>query len=219
MRNTALALPILLACALAPAPLTALDSAASLAALDSAPGYSASQLWQAIGLEDVAALQAALAAGADPNTRDQLTLMTPLMTAERHSIASTLLAAGSDPRAVDRAGLSILHHAVQFDDASAIVPLLLAHGAEIDPVSRDASAVTPLFIAVEALLAEPSCTRRQAVVAGLVARGADVDARNARGETPLMLATLHPAPAVRRLLLGMRDTGRVEDGRRMAATR
>ena len=75
-------------------------------------------------------IAALLAAGADPNTKDDNDF-TPLHDASNAEITRLLLAAGADPHAKDCFGCTPLHYARD----EAMVQTLIAGGA--DPQSRD----------------------------------------------------------------------------------
>lgn len=97
---------------------------------------------------DSSALEAALAAGADPEQRDD-NGEPPLMgavRADRAGAVKALLAAGADPDRPNRLGESSLHLAVT--GAGPVLKMLLAAGA--NPNARDAGGVTPLMLAAAA---------------------------------------------------------------------
>ncbi|MHC4592876.1 MAG: ankyrin repeat domain-containing protein, partial [Planctomycetota bacterium] len=118
-----------------------------------------------------------LQAGADPNVQSRSgarPLRTALLTCGPNLIRS-LLAAGADPNAGDEYGCTPLHVAaldgVRIDAAEA----LLAAGA--NPDAQDHNGEAPLHFAVRA--ANEKAARL------LIASGADVDLKNAKGKTAL----------------------------------
>jgi thioredoxin-related protein len=97
---------------------------------------------------DSTALEAALAAGANPEQRSDKG-EPPLMSAvkaERTDAVKALLAAGADPDNTNRMGESSLHLAVRGD--SDILKSLISAGANTN--ARDAGGVTPLMLAAAA---------------------------------------------------------------------
>jgi hypothetical protein len=96
------------------------------------------------------ALERMLAAGADPDARRGMMRTTALMMAAYHGkvpAIRVLFAAGADPNAVDWAGNTALHEAVQYKAKSRrrVVQALLAGGA--DPTSRNQHGETAADIA------------------------------------------------------------------------
>lgn len=105
------------------------------------------ELLAALRLGSVEGVQAALAAGADPDARDP-SGWTPLMLAVAQrdlSIMEVLLAAGADIEAVDEGGRTALIEAA-FGGSPPVVRLLLEAGA--DPDVRDAFGRTARSLAV-----------------------------------------------------------------------
>lgn len=115
-----------------------------------------------------------------------------------------LLKAGADIHAADKNGVTALHHAVRFRSPMA-VKTLIEHGANVNQVCRK-SGSTPLHRAVISTGA-PGTAGKQAeacaIIALLLAAGADPSIRNKRGKTPadyateeiLVLFTAAPTPA------------------------
>ena len=79
-------------------------------------------LWTAIDRNDLAALQAALVAGADPSRPDAngRTALMAAASAGHARIVAALLAAGANPHAVDREGSSALQYARRIADPDSI---------------------------------------------------------------------------------------------------
>ena len=107
--------------------------------------------------------------------------------AYQEQMASELIARGGDVRAKNRRGAEPIHYAADGvpggpawnpDAQAATIACLIAAGA--DPNVNDKSGVAPLHRAVR--------SRCAAAVKVLLESGADVDAANGRGSTPLLLA-------------------------------
>ena len=107
--------------------------------------------------------------------------------AYQEQMASELIARGGDVRAKNRRGAEPIHYAADGvpggpawnpDAQAATIACLIAAGA--DPNVNDKSGVAPLHRAVRS-----GCA---AAVKVLLESGADVDAANGRGSTPLLLA-------------------------------
>jgi ankyrin repeat protein len=148
--------------------------------------------------------------GADVNEADS-TGFTPLMGAARAddtSIARVLIEKGADAAAV-AAGVgqsSTALMAAAYNGNAELVRLLLAHGAKLDPVSRDYTEVVKngrvAFGRVTALHMGTASGNAE-VVKLLLDAGAAVDPQDIRGMTPLMwaLSNDHPNALIVRLLL------------------
>jgi ankyrin repeat protein len=161
---------------------------------------------------DSATVKQLLSAGANPNEKGSSSF-TPLMMAvlkQNKEIIGMLLRAGADTNAGDKVGTTALMMAVHSRDTE-IVRLLLDKGADVavkepyygrtalhvaaqvadadmmrmllatsgNPDIRDSDDSTPLMIAASINIE---------VVKVLIEKGADVNARNKHGGTPLMMA-------------------------------
>lgn len=141
--------------------------------------------------DDPAAMQAALAKGADPNAAqpDGMTALAFAALRCNAEAARLLLQKKADPNLANVYGVTPLALAVE-NGATDVVTLLLANGA--DPNRARESGETPLMTA--------SRLGNVEVMKLLLAKDADVNAREKRfGQTALMWAVSHPA-AVRVLL-------------------
>jgi len=147
-----------------------------------------------------------LDAGMDANSRGE-TQETALMEAagSGHDAALlVLLKRGADLTLIDSEGYTALHRAAKAVTTSRCVQVLLHYGA--DPNVRSFGGNTPL---TEAIPVWPMISRAQAhllstsldIQALLLDRGADVNAANNRGFTPLMQAAIGGHPQVVRLPL------------------
>jgi|EndMetStandDraft_9_1072997.scaffolds.fasta_scaffold07204_2 ankyrin repeat protein len=172
-------------------------------------------LWAALAFEDTEQLRQLLKRGANPNKPEELSLMTPLMAAETLSVAWTLLEAGADPRARDRTGKTVLHHAAKMREATSIVPLLVRAGADVNARTDDADRDTPIFCAVENYMESPDKYAAGLTVRTLVHSGADINAADANGATVLAIAASHNQPGLIKLLveLGADPNKRLSNGR------
>lgn len=132
--------------------------------------------------------------GAEVNERDGL-LVTPLMWAiigGRKELVASLLAAGADPNAADGTGVPCLALAVR-NGRPDIVELLCAAGAK--PDARGPEDRTALMDAVANRGTTP------ALVATLLQAGADVNATDRRGLTPLLHVVPTGSPEIATYLL------------------
>ncbi len=154
-------------------------------------------------------VKALLAAGADPNPRDD-DGQTPLHRTGNPATIEALIAAGAEVDALNRWGTTPLFYAM--NDPSA-ANALLAAGADPNQRWRGGTGMTPLHQVasrreapepVKGLAQYSSVLPRDtalALVEALVAAGAEVDARDEQGKTPLMRAQEYKDTAVATALL------------------
>ena len=107
----------------------------------------------------------------------------------------SLLAAGTDPNILNNAGSSALYYAAKRGDIN-IVDYLLTHGAKINP--RNNYQCTPLnYMFTEPSVRPPDLT----CLERLITAGAEIDAQDYQGATPVMYAAQYGLTAVMKLLL------------------
>lgn len=158
-------------------------------------------LWAALAFEDTDNLTKLLQQGADPNKRDELSQMTPLMAAETLPVAKILIEAGADPNLRDRAGRTALHHAAKMREGATIIELLVRMGADVNARADDSAQCTPLLSAIQNYLEVQDRQEAALIIRVLVHLGADVNITDARGNTPLVVAAANNQPELIRLLL------------------
>lgn len=195
------------------------------------------RMWEAINGNDVAALRAAAAEGADvnaPNDEGRVPLYRALVlqrqplveallelgadaNAKDHngdplliialSIASTdgalaLLRAGADASARDTIGKTVLYYAVK-EQQPDLVAALIAAGADVNApsdASDDNDPALPLFVAIG--------IGDLGIAQQLITAGADVNARDAKGSTPLHRAVLRrPDEFLRAIVAALLEGG------------
>jgi ankyrin repeat protein len=141
-----------------------------------------SPLFDAVAAGDAAAIEQALAAGADVDSRarDQATPLINAALADQLAIAEVLVSKGADVMASNSGGFTPLH-AAAFSGSVPVARLLLDHGATLDDASNKAG-VTPLMVAGE--------ENHVALARFLLAEGADVGHAEVHGYTPLTRAFL-----------------------------
>ena len=164
---------------------------------------------------NVGQLNTCLAAGADPNARDNND-RTPLhWTAylARTGLVKALLTAGADPKARDNQDRTPLHYGVTLSllhdekEVPKAIKKLLAAGA--DPMARDNSGKTPLHYAA----GETHGAEARRATKTLLAAGADLEARDNSGRTPLHYAAGEGVDVEELLAFGPELEARDEDGR------
>ena len=156
-----------------------------------------------------------LEAGLDPNMRDaagrsliEVALVIPVpgtnmgapapdsdldthRIAWKKEIVRLLLDHGADGTRADRGGVTALHRVAGDPRLAELAGPLLAKGAPVNAVAGE-KLVTPLLLAIS--------KGNLSVVTELLAAGADPNLPMAQGVTPLMFASLQPAPYVSALL-------------------
>lgn len=172
-------------------------------------------LWSALAFEDNEMLRQLLKDGANPNSVEALSRMTPLMAAETLQLAWTLIESGASPKAKDRMGRTPLHYAVKMRDAQQIVPLLVRAGADINARTAEPGAITPLFFAIENYLENPDKDGASQVLRVMMRYGADIGATDSSGATVLAIAAANNRPDLIKLLieLGADPSRRLGNGR------
>ena len=137
-------------------------------------------VFDAVTARDSAAVEKALASGADVNSRahDQATPLINAALADQLAIAELLIHKGADVMARNSGGFTPLH-AAAFSGSLPITKLLLAHGATLDDAANKAG-VTPLMVAGE--------ENHVALATFLLAKGADVGRVEVHGYTPITRA-------------------------------
>jgi ankyrin repeat protein len=160
-------------------------------------------LWAALAFEDAGKVRLLLQRGANANRPEELSQMTPLMAAETVPVAVALLQYKADPKARDRSGLSVIHHAVAMRDGAAIVKLLVEQGVNVDTRTDDAAKATPLFIALKKYVEGNDKKTTADVIRTLANLRADLNALDGRGETPVAFAAFNNQPELLRLLISL----------------
>ena len=174
-------------------------------------------------------------AGADPKKGD-IAGRTPLHRARDSSVMEALITAGGDADIRDPGGKTPLHHVVQTQGSASVVTTLVKAGA--DPNASSSDGETPLHVvakfggypashrtkpsnffseellsAVNSKLALESITTDPGIISVLLDAGADLEARDGEGCTPLHLAASHNGnpEVVDRLLDAGADAGATND--------
>ncbi len=195
------------------------------------------RMWAAINTQDATSLRNAIEQGADPNEPNEEGRV-PLYRAlvlQNQLLIETLLGLGADPNAKDHRGDPLLFTAMSVGSAPASLTLI---GAKADANAKDTIGMSPLAFAmtleqpqlVAALIEAgadvnaPSAASdggapaapiflalrsgKLAFVRQLIAAGADVDARDDKGSTPLHRAVLaQPADYMTALVSALLDAG------------
>jgi ankyrin repeat protein len=149
-------------------------------AVASTPAGAGGALFDAISAGNKAAVEHALAGGADVDSRarDQGTPLIAAALDDQLAIAEFLLSKGADVMARNSGGFTPLH-AAAFSGSLPIAKLLLEQGAVLED-SANKSGVTPLVIAGEENHVE--------LAEFLLAQGADVNRAEGHGYMPITRA-------------------------------
>ena len=140
------------------------------------PVAAGDPLFDAVAAGDKAAVEQALAKGADVDSRarDQATLLIAAALDSQPAIAEFLVAKGADIMARNSGGFTPLH-AAAFSGSLPIAKLLLEKGAVLEDAANKAGA-TPLLVAAEENHVE--------LAEFLIAKGADVNHPEGHGYMP-----------------------------------
>ena len=144
------------------------------------PVAAGDALFDAITAGDKAAVEQALASGADVDSRarDQATLLIAAALDNQPAIAEFLLGKGADVMARNSGGFTPLH-AAAFSGSLPIAKLLLAKRAVLDDAANKAG-VTPMMVAGE--------ENHVDVAEFLIAQGADINHAEVHGYLPITRA-------------------------------
>jgi len=148
--------------------------------------FARSPLCVAVASGNIQDVERLLAEGANPDEKALMGHLALIMAtdSDRSLIAERLLSAGADPNQKDNLGWAPLHHAVKTDAANLdMISILVSHGANVDV--RDKHLRTPLHRAAQ-------FGHVQAVQL-LLRLGADPNAQDENGWTPLDRGRAHPA--------------------------
>ncbi|WDZ81605.1 ankyrin repeat domain-containing protein (plasmid) [Ensifer adhaerens] len=139
-----------------------------------------SPLLDAVMTRDLVAVEKALAAGADVDSRarDEATPLINAALTDQFAIAELLIGKGADVMARNSGGFTPLH-AAAFSGSLPISKLLLDHGATLDDAANKAG-VTPLLVAAE--------ENHVALATFFLTRGADVRHVEVHGYAPITRA-------------------------------
>lgn len=167
--------------------------------LDPSPSLeqTTKQLFAAVDRGDAASLADLLAAGGDPNARNDHgdTLLIWASHHQHQAVVEDLLQAGADPNLRGGMGRTALHWAAQRGNAAVTQRLLAADAAT---ALFDQADDTPLMVAAKQGYGD--------VATVLLAAGADPDLADSKGYTALMLALYHrQAGAVESLIAAGAD--------------
>ena len=173
------------------------------------------QLQVALGNNDVSELTQLLQNGANVNKLPN-TDLTPLMLAESLEIAQLLLDNGANPLAIDANGRNLLHYAVTKESALKLIPLYAS--LYVDVNTQDNEKNSPIFLAIdyfnetynfdnepvfvgEEIKKEKTKLQPSEVLKALVANGANLNAFDEYGYTPLMACTANDNSELVKILL------------------
>lgn len=169
------------------------------------------QLLAALGDDDISETNFLLKSGADPN-RPNAQGMTPLMYAESKKMAMLLVEHGAVPWATDKAGDTMLHHAVTRNRAPELIRYFIAQG--VDPNQRGGNDSTPAAVAVMFFYETEGgndIPDAESVFRTLVEGGADLNLQEASGQTLLMDAAMRDDRPMVELLLKMGADRNIRD--------
>ncbi|CAG8001094.1 unnamed protein product [Penicillium salamii] len=176
--------------------------------IDAVNSFNQSALVQCIAWADVEGVRMLLDYGANVNGGDSARGPKPLFAAiefGRVDILELILQHGASPHAFDNRGLSAMWWASRSGDIN-IVDVLLRHGAPMDLIEYDE---TPLMFAVS--------EQQLDMLAFLIEKGADIDARDSKGHTALMCAALDAKFSVLELLIQKGADVHIQDGQGLTA--
>lgn len=153
---------------------------------------------------NVDAMRGAIADGADINGMDRYgdPYLVAAMYLRYHDIAKLLIEAGADVNLRGRSYTMAIGRAVSSGNAE-IVRMLIEHGADVN-LAEPPVMITPLHWACRAdvrVKRRYTEDTRAIVVSMLLAAGANVNARDKHGNTPLLSACFGGYPKAVRLLL------------------
>jgi cytohesin len=148
-----------------------------------------SPLRKAIQSQKLDVVELLLKGGADMDTRNSYgqTLLHEAAGSSNLPVAQLLISHGADVNALDRARETALQKAMHIQNFDAMMELLLNSGADVDIVTHDPT-----------LLHEAARSRNLRLAQLLVCHGADVNAVDDGGDSPLHMAVqfLHDEPRV-----------------------
>jgi serine/threonine-protein phosphatase 6 regulatory ankyrin repeat subunit B len=143
-----------------------------------------SELGRAAGEGDVEQVTALLASGAKVDSHALDGLHTPLMRAAyrgHYEVMKILIEAGADVNAAHSTTHTVLYHALESSQLRAeMIQLLLDAGVSMDP--------SPLFWAIDSSSTASEKSEAPKIMEMLIDAGADVNARDQSGFTPLIYA-------------------------------